>query len=877
MQFKRFLAIFLPLTVLFSVVAIRGSGQKSMIILAGAAVLFTAVIWIRKLFVLNKKLSFEIKERAIAEERLNIALSASGIGLWENRYPGGRSFFSDQMFMMLGYEPVQASDAAAFFRSIVHPDDTAQVEALFLDYLHGTKKDLYRAEFRLKNSSGYYNNILSVGRVLERDSKGMALRIVGVHLDVSDFRIAEAAVKGSEERLQKLVNELSEANKKIKLEMEERSASEKRFRDIADLLPQMIYECDAEGLITYTNRFGYEFSGYTAEYIGKVNIRDFFSGSGCFSIEQNIVNSVEGTGVLKNEYSFIKRDGTAVPVLLYSSVIMREGVFDGLRGIVIDISERKKVEEAIISANKAKSEFLANVSHEIRTPVNAIMGLANIVLGGDLEPAQRKYVDKINSSALSLLGIINDMLDYSKIEAGKLELEEIVFRLEDVLVNLAEMLSFSADEHEMEILIEIEPDVPCRLTGDPLRLGQVLINLAANAIKFGANKDVFIRVWAGDAPENDTGDVMMFFSVADRGIGMTAEQIGKLFRPFTQADSSMTRRFGGTGLGLVICKQIADLMHGQISVKSEPGGGSVFTFQALLKKADDASFVQPEISCDYSGVRVLVVDDSDVSCAIIKSAIRRLNADCESAADSASAADLAVSALESGKPFHVVMADFRMPGTDGIDCIKQVKSACRCGLRSILMVSPYGRDIISSRAKDAGVDMFLDRPVFASSLRNTLNELLKMKPAVSFDDAQPARGDSPRNRELELLKNMGGLKILIVEDNRTNQLVLSAFAEKAGMKTSFADNGAICLEAVEKESFDMILMDIQMPVMDGYEASRELRKRGVIIPVIGVSAHAYTGERENCINAGMDDYISKPVSPPEMYKKMLALLKRNAG
>jgi len=677
-----------------------------------------------------------------------------------------------------------------------------------------------------------------------------------------------------QERLKQTVGELRDANRKMLLEMDERIVSEKRFRDIADMLPQMIYECDSLGRITYTNRYGYAFSGCSEDDINRVKISDFLSPEDMARAASNIRSIMESGEPEDHEYSFIRKDGTEVPVLIYSSVIQRDGTYAGLRGVIIDISGRKRVEEAIVAANRAKSEFLANVSHEIRTPLNAIMGLASIVLGGRLSPEQRRYVDRINSSALSLLGIINDMLDFSKIEAGKLELEEIDFRLEDVLVNLAELISFNADEHEMEVLISVADDVPCLLRGDPLRLGQVLVNLTSNAIKFGSNRDALVSVSVDGGVPGEEGSVVLRFSVKDRGIGLTPEQIGRLFRPFVQADTSMTRRFGGTGLGLVICRQIVDLMNGTITVESVPGEGSTFSFTAKLGRTSAAVKADVPLKCDYSGVRVLVVDDSVDSCAIIRQCIEGMNALCVTVTDPAMAPSVAVDAVRRGVQFNVVMADYKMPVINGIECIKNIRNECGCAIRTVLMVNPNTREMIEENTGQGGVDMFLDRPVFASSVRNTLNELLKKEPAVLFEDLHPEKGESPANRALDELKRTPGLKALIVEDNRTNQLVLSKFVEKAGIKSSFAENGSQCVDEAEKDSYDIILMDIQMPVMDGYEASTELRRRGFTMPIIGVSAHAYTGERENCINAGMNDYISKPVSQQELYQKIYSLISR---
>lgn len=823
----------------------------------------------RQLLKLNRYLGSEIRERKIVEERLHAALDASGIGFWENRLDGGSGYYSEQMFRMLGYEPLPPEEAAKLFSSIMHPDDSEHVKKLIGDFTSGKRSGIYRVEFRLRNNSGYYSSILSSGKAIECDSSGAIIRMVGVHVDVTDYRMAEIALREGEKRLKMLINDLRDANERISMEAEERKASEKRFRDIADLLPQMIYESNAEGLITYTNKFGFELSGYSEEYLGKVSLRQFISPEDFNRSVEQVKRAIAGETILKNEYTFIRKDGSRVPVLIYSSPVFRDNSFAGLRGIIIDISDLKKIEEAIIAANRAKSDFLANVSHEIRTPMNAIMGLANIVLGGHLEPEQRKYVEKINSSALLLIGIINDMLDYSKIEAGKIELEEIDFRLEDVLVNLAELLSFSADEHEMELLIDMAPDLPFMIKGDPLRLGQVLINLASNAVKFGSGHDVVIRVWMEDAEAG--GMVNLCFSVTDKGIGMTPEQISRLFKPFTQADSSMTRRFGGTGLGLVISKQLADLMNGTILVHSIPGEGSTFTFRAGFNVAS----VQDDSAGNYnfSDVRMLVVDDSDISCGIIREAIQSTGAECVSVSDPDYVLSVFKQALNDGKPFKVVITDFRMPLIDGIECIKKIREQCGYSFRSILMVSPYGRDVIAERAGETGIDMLLDRPVFARALKNTLNELLKQEPTAHIEDIQPAEGNNPKNRDMDELRKISGLKMLIVEDNRTNQLVLSAFAKKAGIESSFADNGMACVETATRKKFDIILMDIQMPVMDGYEASRELRRLGIRTPVIAVSAHALSGERENCINAGMNDYISKPVNPQELYKKILDLVR----
>ena len=504
------------------------------------------------------------------------------------------------------------------------------------------------------------------------------------------------------------------------------------------------------------------------------------------------------------------------------------------------------------AASRAKSDFLANMSHEIRTPMNAVIGMTHLALQASPTPRLQDYLVKIQTSARSLLGIINDILDFSKIEAGRLELEVVDFGLDGVLDALASVVGVKAVEKGLDVRFVVAPDVPTGLRGDPLRLGQVLSNLASNAIKFTAHGEVVVRVKLLEAR---TDSVVLEFSVSDTGIGIPPEKLESLFAPFAQADTSTTRKYGGTGLGLAITRQLVTMMGGKVRVESKQGKGSRFSFVVPLGRQADDGLVAPLPAPELRGMRALVVDDSALAREMVADTLRSLAFEVECAASGQEALAVMASASTEGRPYRLLVTDYSMPVMSGPELTRLVKaSATLPGDLKILMVTEHRRDDIRSIAEKAGADGFLTKPVTASTLWDAIASALggvARYPGTAGDWSATS------------LTEFRGQRVLLVEDNEINQQVACELLQQAGLLVTVAGNGDEALKALETAAFALVLMDMQMPVMDGYEATRALRKdpRFTELPVIAMTAHAMAGDRERCLEAGTNDYIPKPIDP----------------
>ena len=529
----------------------------------------------------------------------------------------------------------------------------------------------------------------------------------------------------------------------------------------------------------------------------------------------------------------------------------------------VELLQAKEEAEA---AARSKGMFLANMSHEIRTPMNAIIGLSDLALNKDPPPKLRDYLKKIHTSSLALLAITNDILDYSKVEAGRMELLADVFSLEEVLENVLNLFIVRAEEKGLELVLEMDASVPQRLIGDALRLGQVLNNLVGNAVKFTERGQVHIKV---SQLAKAHGYATLNFSVRDTGIGMTAEQLGLLFKAFTQADGSITRRFGGTGLGLTISKSLVEMMGGNLTVQSQAGDGSLFEFTLLLPFPAEQKF--GKIAGHLQSMRVLVVDDLEISRQMLRDILLAWGFEVAEASTGDQALLALRAANDAGRDFELVLLDWKMPGLDGVAVTREIRNMVgRAEIRHapvVIMVTAFSREKLLNAAGDAIPDDILVKPVMPSTLLDALTRLQ----GGHVDPVEERR----RPQTINMAASLRGAHVLLVEDNEVNQIVAREYLEGAGLKVTVVNNGREGVEAVQNGQFDAVLMDLQMPEMSGIEAARIIRAdaRFADLPIIAMTAAVQERERNDCFAVGMNDHIGKPVLPQTLMAALLRNIK----
>ena len=589
--------------------------------------------------------------------------------------------------------------------------------------------------------------------------------------------------------------------------------------------------------------------------------------------ECEINNSLRsGEGIHSDQDVYWRANGTSFPVEYWAYPIRKEGEAVGAVVTFLDITERKRAQvalfeakEAAVAASRAKSEFLANMSHEIRTPMNGIIGMTELALDTSLTSDQRDYLNLVKSSADSLLHVINDILDFSKIEAGKLELEKIEFEIRDLFRDTLKTLALRTDGKALEICARVSPKVPKVLIGDPTRLRQLVVNLVGNAIKFAEEGNIILDT---ELEESGGDDVSLHISVSDNGMGIPADKQHLIFESFAQVDGSTTRRFGGTGLGLTISRQLVELMGGRMWVESELGKGSTFHFTCNFRQGPAPASDQERIAGQVlPGLDVLVVDNNVVNREILAEMLTNWRMNPILADGGSSALNLLEAAKNAGRPFPVVLLDALMPKVDGFQVLQRIQSQPKLAGSVIMLLSGNRNLVDTARASQCGAKQCLTKPVGQSEL---LDAILSALGVIAAEErlvisSAPIR-EKPRGRPLN---------ILLTEDNPVNQMLAIRLLEKAGHRVTLAKNGREAVAAWEiagVPGFDVVLMDIQMPEMDGMEATMAIRDReklsGRHVPILAMTAHAMRGDKERCLASGMDGYISKPIQPVDLFAEI---------
>lgn len=696
----------------------------------------------------------------------------------------------------------------------------------------------------------------------------------------------------SYEELKQRIKELEKKVSKSTNLDDVHNESEHRFRLISETLPVGIFETDANSECLYTNTSWQEIFGVSLIESLMSDWRTFLHPDDRDSVSEQWEQTLTNLKAFSKDCRIITPKGEERWIHLRSSPVFSD---TGTRytGTAVDITDRKRTEaelkkakEAAETANIAKSEFLANMSHEIRTPMNGVMGMTNLMMDTDLSVEQLQFIETIRKSADSLMTVINDILDFSKIEAGKLELEIIEFDLRITIEEVVELMSLRAHEKGLEFACIVHHEVPSLLRGDPGRLRQILINLLGNAIKFTDSGEVTLEAVL---EEEDDHRAVIRFSVRDTGIGISESGMDRLFKSFSQVDGSTSRNYGGTGLGLAISKQLTELMGGRIGVDSTQGRGSLFWFTVGMEKQPDdcETFIIDE---DIRKKRILFVDDNAVNRQVYREQLRSWGCRYAEASSGAQAINELRCAKQAGDSFEIAIIDMQMPEINGEELGRIIKQDPFLADTILIMVSSMGTRGDAARLKKIGFAAYLTKPVKQSQLYDCLAAATQ----ISKEKKQSQDGAIVTRHSLVDNKKRG-IRILLAEDDITNQKVALHILKKFGYRADAAKNGQEVLQALEKIPYDIVLMDIQMPVMDGYEATRRIRELEVTaqhvnlgkndskdhsdneiqllarsgrIPIIAMTAHAMKGDREKCIAAGMDDYTTKPINPDELLEKI---------
>ena len=764
---------------------------------------------------------------------------------------------------LTGYSAEEFTSHRIHYEDIILPEDRTVTRKAVFSALR--QRRMYEVEHRIRHKDGSVRWIWARGHgVFAPD--GSLRFIEGLNLDMTSRKQAEEALRESEEALR---------------------ISEQRFRTMASVVPVTIWTTAADGALDYVNAYLTDYTGFPLEHVLNGAWRTALHPDDLPRCLELWSRSIATGSLYEIEYRIRRADGVfrwhlsrGLPLRDDSGRIIK------WFGSTMDIDDQKRAAEALReakeaaeSANRAKDEFLANVSHEIRTPMNAILGMAELTLDTPLTDEQRNNLNVVLSSAEGLLNLINDLLDFSKIEAGRLEMEEADFSLRTVLNQTLRALALRAHKKGMELACQVEQEVPDGLVGDGKRLRQVVLNLIGNAIKFTEAGEVIVRV---RAQETNSQAVVLDFEIADTGIGIAPEKQQTIFQAFEQADSSTTRRYGGTGLGLTISSRLVEMMGGKIAVESQLGRGSTFRFGARFGRSSRlaAAPAQPPV-VDLHGLRVLIVDDNATNRTILQGWASAWGMTPAATADVPAAMSALWRGVASREPFALVLLDARMPGTNGLELAKEISQTPELSTCRIILLTSDDRPADAKRYRALRISAVLMKPVQQEELLDNIYRVLSHG-AVGTEIPESMQTTEPDNARDPAVRaaaesSSPRLQVLVAEDNRFNQLVIQRMLERRGHTVRVVPDGSEALAALEQSTFDLLLLDVNMPEMDGFEVIRAVRERertsGKHLRVIALTALSGTVDRHRCIEGGMDDFLVKPVRAAEVYAALERVIK----
>jgi PAS domain S-box-containing protein len=711
-----------------------------------------------------------------------------------------------------------------------------------------------------------------------RDGAGAVVGLVGMSHDVTERREAEEERAALLAREQEARAEAEAAVRARDESLQALRASEEQYRSLAEAIPQIVWTARPDGAVDYYNRRWFEYTGTTLEQTRGWGWAPVIHPDDLQKVIDRWTEAVRSGEPFDIECRFRRAEDAAYRWHLSRAVPVRDQAGRVVKwfGACTDIDDQRRAAEALHNAkeaaeaaNRAKSEFLANMSHEIRTPMNGIIGMTDLALETNLTREQREYLTTVKASADSLLAVINDILDFSRIEARKLQLEFVDFHLRDNLGDMLKSLAMRAEEKGLELACHIHPDVPDVLVGDPTRLRQVIVNLVGNALKFTEQGEVIVQcgVHSAESRAAQSGLCELHFAVTDTGVGVPADKQKLIFEAFSQADASTTRKYGGTGLGLAICTQLVHMMGGRIWVESEVGKGSTFHFTARFGLAKGPVARPPAARPEHlQGLAVLVVDDNGTNRRILEELLRSWGLRPLTADGGPAALGELARASAAGEPFPLVLLDAHMPAMDGFTLAGLIRQGPEQPRTALVMLTSAAHTDDVARCRELGIDAYLMKPVKQSEL---LDAVLTALGRTAHYSEPPAAAPVPPTAA-QMGEARRPLRVLLAEDNPVNQKLAVRLLEKRGHTVEIAGDGRQALAALARQAFDLVLMDVQMPDVDGYDAARHIRweeqRTGRRIPILAMTAYAMKGDRERCLEAGMDGYVSKPVQPHELFK-----------